>query len=56
MQQEESGEADDKRLELEATPEPAMLFCPVCSTRLAGHRCKLICIECGYFMSCADYY
>ncbi len=34
----------------------AMLYCPVCSNRLQSHRCKLICAQCGYFMSCADYY
>ena len=33
-----------------------MLFCPVCSTRLAARKCKLICEQCGYYMSCADYY
>jgi hypothetical protein len=43
-------------------PEPApaeeqpMLYCPVCSTRLMGRQCKLLCEKCGYFMSCADYY
>ena len=48
-------------------PEPAplqtgseedepMLYCPVCSTRLSGRKCKLLCEKCGYFMSCADYY
>lgn len=47
-------------------PEPArpetieddepMLYCPACSTRLAGRKCKLLCEKCGYFMSCADYY
>jgi hypothetical protein len=31
-------------------------ICPVCSERLAGHRCKLVCAQCGYYMSCADYY
>jgi hypothetical protein len=36
--------------------EEAMLFCPVCSTRLMSLKCKLICQSCGYFMSCADYY
>lgn len=30
--------------------------CPTCGHRLAGHRCKLICTQCGYYMSCADYY
>jgi len=33
-----------------------MLFCPVCSLRLAGRKCKLCCEQCGYYVSCADYY
>jgi hypothetical protein len=33
-----------------------MLFCPVCSRRLAERKCKLFCEQCGYYMSCADYY
>ena len=42
----------------ENTPleEDPMLYCPVCSTRLTGRKCKLLCEKCGYFMSCADYY
>jgi hypothetical protein len=39
-----------------APDEDPMLFCPVCSTRLVQHKCKLICERCGYYMSCADYY
>ena len=31
-------------------------YCPVCSQRLESRRCKLICLVCGYYMSCADYY
>jgi hypothetical protein len=38
------------------TEELAMLYCPVCSTRLTGRQCKLLCETCGYYMSCADYY
>jgi hypothetical protein len=33
-----------------------MLFCPVCSLRLDQRKCKLFCNQCGYYMSCADYY
>jgi hypothetical protein len=33
-----------------------MLYCPVCSTRLTERKCKLFCEECGYYLSCADYY
>jgi len=33
-----------------------MLYCPVCSTRLTERKCKLFCQNCGYYLSCADYY
>ncbi len=33
-----------------------MLYCPVCSKRLSERQCKLFCEQCGYYMSCADYY
>jgi hypothetical protein len=39
-----------------ATSEDPSRYCPVCSRRLESKRCKLICTECGYYMSCADYY
>ena len=42
--------------EADAKDDEPMLYCPVCSTRLAGRKCKLLCEKCGYFMSCADYY
>jgi hypothetical protein len=44
-------------LQIPATSEDEpMLYCPVCSTRLAEQKCKLYCKDCGYYMSCADYY
>jgi len=39
-----------------AREQEAMLYCPVCSRRLVERKCKLICEQCGYYMSCADYY
>jgi hypothetical protein len=34
----------------------AMSYCPRCSARLAARSCKLICSDCGYYMSCSDFY
>jgi hypothetical protein len=39
-----------------ASDREPMLYCPVCSLRLAERKCKLYCERCGYYMSCADYY
>lgn len=36
--------------------ENPMLWCPVCSKKLETLKCKLFCRDCGYYMSCADYY
>ena len=56
---------DEKTLEraelapVESPPvrvQEPMLYCPVCSRRLAERKCKLFCEQCGYYMSCADYY
>lgn len=39
-----------------AEPDHHSVYCPNCSERLYGQRCKLICAKCGYYLSCADYY
>ncbi len=39
-----------------ASPELALNYCPRCSARLASRSCKLVCPNCGYYMSCSDFY
>jgi hypothetical protein len=36
--------------------EHTCTWCPNCSAKLESSRCKLVCRQCGYYMSCADYY
>jgi hypothetical protein len=39
-----------------AAPSHHQQICPNCSHHLTGHHCKLVCTQCGYYLSCADYY
>jgi len=34
----------------------AIGYCPRCSAHLGTRSCKLICPDCGYYMSCSDFY
>lgn len=40
-----------------APSEPSRI-CPNCSAPLSEQKCKLLCPnrECGYYMSCSDFY
>lgn len=48
--------ADTAVRRTESEPELAMSYCPLCSARLAGRSCKMICPSCDYYMSCSDFY
>jgi rubrerythrin len=40
----------------ESTRVHLQQICPNCSHTLTGYRCKLVCPQCGYYLSCSDYY
>ena len=39
----------------DADPGVVVLTCANCGARMDERKCKLIC-DCGYFLSCSDYY
>jgi hypothetical protein len=39
----------------ESDPGLVMTCCANCGKQMIDRKCKMIC-ECGYFLSCSDYY
>ena len=58
VEQRDAGNSTERDAQPARSPQEdePMLWCPVCSQRLTSRKCKLLCTNCGYYMSCADYY
>jgi hypothetical protein len=51
----DDGAAQDGTLPAAVDPGIVVLTCANCGARMDERKCKLIC-DCGYFLSCSDYY
>jgi len=48
--------AGEHGLEVGAKTADPGQYCPNCSAKLRESRCKLKCPQCGFYLSCSDFY